>query len=78
MPLSDPARLTPRERDVLRLLLGGNAPAAVGEKLEVAVSTVRSHIKHLHEKTSTHSLSELIAWGYEHRDGWDPEEDACA
>ncbi|MBN2007259.1 MAG: hypothetical protein JXA21_28165 [Anaerolineae bacterium] len=52
--------LSRRELDVLRLMAADlSAPEIAGE-LSVAVSTVRSHIKHIYEKLDAHSRYEAV------------------
>lgn len=59
-------RLTPREAEVLRALMAGGDVADVAASLTISIATARTHIKRLHVKTHTHSLSGLVGWGYEH------------
>jgi DNA-binding CsgD family transcriptional regulator/PAS domain-containing protein len=52
--------LTRRESDVAILLLQGRPPAAIATELAMTLNTVRTHIRHLFEKTGTDRLSELV------------------
>lgn len=54
-------RISPREVQVLALLLDGAHLDAVAERLHIASSTVQDHIKSLLEKTGTKNRSEMIA-----------------
>lgn len=54
--------LTFSEARVLLLLLQGTKPSDIGRQLGVKVSTIRTHIRHLHAKSETHSLVELASW----------------
>jgi LuxR family maltose regulon positive regulatory protein len=56
--LADP--LSERELTVLRLLANGLSSLAVANELVVAVSTVRTHIKHIYVKLDAHTRSEAI------------------
>jgi PAS domain S-box-containing protein len=47
--------LTPREREVLKLLAGGLVAADVAETLSVDLSTVRYHVRHILEKLEVHT-----------------------
>jgi LuxR family maltose regulon positive regulatory protein len=53
-PLSD------RELEVLRLLAADLSAPEIAEELVVAVSTVRSHIKHIYGKLDAHSRYEAV------------------
>lgn len=51
--------LTRREEEVLFCLAQGMGPAETAERLCVAESTVKSHVKHIYAKTGVHSREEL-------------------
>ena len=53
--------LTPRERDVLRLLSEGLDGAAIAERLFLSPATVRNHIQHVLSKLGVHSRTEAVA-----------------
>jgi DNA-binding CsgD family transcriptional regulator/PAS domain-containing protein len=52
--------LTRREAAVAVLLLQGRPPAAIASELAMTMNTVRTHIRHLLEKTRTDRLSEVV------------------
>jgi len=54
-------RLTPTEARVARLLARGASPAQIADSMEVRVSTVRTHLQHLYEKTGAKRQVELVA-----------------
>jgi DNA-binding CsgD family transcriptional regulator len=54
-------RLSPREEDVVRLLLEGLPTNAIAERLNISLHTVRDHLKRLYRKTSVRSRSELLS-----------------
>jgi DNA-binding CsgD family transcriptional regulator len=54
-------RLSPREREVLRLLVQGLDTGALAERLGISPHTVRDHLKHVFRKTSCRSRSELLS-----------------
>lgn len=56
-PPTRPA-LSPRERDVLRLLALGHTYADVGRALDIGLGTVQSHVKTLYEKLHVASKAE--------------------
>ena len=53
--------ITPREVQVLALLLDGNRLDQIGERLHITSSTVQDHIKSMLDKTGSRNRSELIA-----------------
>lgn len=53
-------KLSPRELDVLRLLVKGRSVPYMREALMISKSTVETHIKHLYSKCDVHSKQELI------------------
>lgn len=61
-PLAEP--LTGRERDVLTLVCDGLSNAAIGERLHLAESTVKTHIKALLGKAGCANRVELIVHAY--------------
>jgi LuxR family maltose regulon positive regulatory protein len=57
-PLSEP--LSEREVEILRLMAKDLTSPQIAEKLIIAVSTVRSHRKHIYHKLDAHSRYEAI------------------
>ena len=53
-------RLTPREREVLRLMAEGSPSRAVAAELGISYTTVRTHIRSLGSKLGVHSKLEAI------------------
>ena len=58
---NDDIDLTPREHEVLALLVDGMNYAVIGEKLFISLDTVRNHIRHIYEKLHVHSKSHAVA-----------------
>jgi FixJ family two-component response regulator len=52
-------KLSPRERQVARLLAEGMPNKAIGQRLEISERTVQVHRLHLMEKLDIHSAAEL-------------------
>ncbi len=52
--------LTPQELKVLKLVGEGQSNRQIAEKMQVAPSTVRSHLKHLYSKLGLRSRSEAV------------------
>jgi DNA-binding NarL/FixJ family response regulator len=59
---ADPAAdLTPREREILDLLVDGYRYKEIGQRLTISLDTVRTHIRHIYEKMQVRSRSEATA-----------------
>lgn len=54
------ARLTPREREVMQLLVAGDKTVQIAHKLHISPSTVEKHRLRIFDKTETSSVVELI------------------
>ena len=52
--------LTPKETEVLKLLVEGFSYKMVAEELNVAIETIRSHIKKIYKKLQVNSMSEAV------------------
>ena len=55
----NPAGLTPTEYRVAIALRDGLSPASIGKQLNMAMSTVRTHLRNVYGKTGLHSMLEL-------------------
>jgi predicted ATPase/DNA-binding CsgD family transcriptional regulator len=66
-PPANPAGLTVREAEVLRLVAGGLTDAQVAERLVLSVRTVHSHVRSIYRKLGVRSRS--AATGYALRQG---------
>ncbi len=53
--------LTPREEEVLRLLVRGYNGARMEQELVISKNTVKTHVRHVYAKLGCHSQQELIA-----------------
>lgn len=53
-------RLTPRELDVLELVLSGAGNKAIAGQLLLGLPTVKSHLQHVFRKTSVATRTELV------------------
>jgi DNA-binding CsgD family transcriptional regulator len=52
--------LTPRETDVVRLVLRGASSAAISDALCISRHTVQDHLKSIFDKTGVHSRRDLV------------------
>jgi len=57
-----PSQLTPREEDVLMLVVQGLTNKAIAQKLQISVHTVESHLHHIYMKIDAESRSQAVAW----------------
>ena len=57
----DNYNLSPRETEVLELILKGYSNKKIGEKLFISFTTARTHVSHIFEKTSVSSRMELVS-----------------
>lgn len=55
-----PTTLTPREYEVLALIVSGNKTSGIARKLYISENTVRDHIKSIYKKCQVHSHQELV------------------
>ena len=57
----EPARLSPREREVLQLSAEGRAVADIAGALEISPMTVKSHFRHIYEKLDVPGRTAAVA-----------------
>ena len=62
--------LTPREREVLELIVDGARNADIALRLEIGPGTVKSHVKHILAKLGAVNRSQVVAQYLGFRDGW--------
>jgi DNA-binding CsgD family transcriptional regulator len=53
-------RFTPMEVEVLKSLALGNSPATIARHFQVRISTVRSHLRSLYQKTGLHRQADVV------------------
>ncbi len=53
--------LSPRETDILELLVDGHAKKTIADKLNISYHTVDSHLRKVYEKLEVHSASSAVA-----------------
>ena len=61
-----PARLTPRQMQVLRLLGEGASTAEIADMLHLSKETVRNHVRHVLRALGVHSRLEAVALAHQH------------
>lgn len=60
------ARLSPRERDTLRLLTDGLSNSEIAERLGISEKTVRNHLSHLFDKLGVWSRTQAVVFARDH------------
>jgi two-component system nitrate/nitrite response regulator NarL len=59
---SDPARLSPREREMLSHLVAGHSNKAIARRLEIAEATVKVHLKSVLRKIRVENRTQAAIW----------------
>ncbi len=59
--IGDSVRLSPRQREVLACLMDGRSHGEVAESLQLALNTVRTHVRHMCRLAEVHSTPALVA-----------------
>ena len=63
----DISQLTPRERDILKLIAQGLPNKMIARRLEITESTVKVHVKHMLKKMKLKSRVEAAVWVHQER-----------
>jgi two-component system, NarL family, nitrate/nitrite response regulator NarL len=58
--------LTPRELEIVRMVLGGSTNKEIGEKLAISENTVKTHLTHIFNKVGASSRIELALFAAHH------------
>ena len=59
--------LTPRELDIVRMVVDGSTNKAIGDQLAIGENTVKSHLTHIFNKVGASSRIELALFAAHHR-----------
>ena len=57
-----PAELSPREREVLRLIAAGESNGQIAARLGISVNTVERHVSNLYRKIEARGRADATAW----------------
>jgi DNA-binding NarL/FixJ family response regulator len=66
MPETDPAQLTPREVEVLKLIAAGKSNQEIASDLVISINTVTNHVKNIPGKTGTANRTEAANFAHPH------------
>lgn len=61
-PTRDPLALTPREQQIVDMLVQGYTYQEMGRILGIAYNTTTNHIRSIYEKTDVHTQTRLVLW----------------
>jgi DNA-binding NarL/FixJ family response regulator len=64
-PQSADESLTPRELDIVRAVARGMTNAELGERLEISISTVKTHLAAVQRKIGARNRTEIAIWAWE-------------
>lgn len=59
-------RLTPREREILGLLIGGLSNNEIGERLNLREQTVKNRVSEIYAKLGVSSRAQAVVWALQH------------
>ena len=62
-------KLSPRERDVVRLIAAGCVTREIAVQLDVTEKTVYTYVRHIMEKTGQHTRLKLAVWWHKMQNG---------
>jgi len=55
-------KLTFREVEIAIMVTQAKCRKTIATELNISIHTVDTHLRHVHQKTNTHSLTELLVW----------------
>lgn len=66
-PAEDTFNLTPREKEILELLVRGNSYKMIADKSSVSVDTVKKHLQNIYHKLHVNCGTEAVAKALQHK-----------
>ena len=61
--IAEVAKLSPRETEILAIWLAGHNASYIEDTLHISRNTVKTHLKHIYQKTGVESKEELLCLG---------------
>ena len=65
-PPAPATTLTPREKDVLRLIAAGRSNVEIAQRLYITHATVKTHINNLFAKTGVRDRAQAVTYAFHH------------
>lgn len=65
-PRELPSGLTPRELEILLVLVRGKSNQEIADDLRISVKTVGHHVQHVYEKAGVRTRAAATVWAFEH------------
>ena len=62
MRIVDDTNLTPREKDIVMLIIQGKNKQEIAGSLFLSVSTIKTNIEHIYQKFEVHNKVELVVY----------------
>ena len=60
--MNENTKLSTREKAIILMVAEAKSRKTIASELKLSIHTVDTHIRHIHLKTNTHSLPELVIW----------------
>jgi len=60
--MEENTKLSTREKAIILMVAEAKSRKTIASELKISIHTVDTHIRHIHLKTNTHSLPELVIW----------------
>ncbi|MGA2822769.1 MAG: helix-turn-helix transcriptional regulator [Bacteroidales bacterium] len=60
--MEDKTKFSAREKTILQLVAQAKCRKIIASELNLSIHTVDTHLRHIHLKTNTHSMVELLVW----------------
>jgi LuxR family transcriptional regulator, maltose regulon positive regulatory protein len=65
-------KLSKKEKAIIQLITQGKCRKNIADELHSSVHTIDTHLRHIHLKTRTHSLTQLIVWAMHNQELFPP------
>ncbi|WP_232676637.1 response regulator transcription factor [Nocardioides sp. R-C-SC26] len=72
----DDAGLTPREADIVALIVAGHSNREIGEELQLSINSVKTYIRSAYRKMGVERRTQAVLWGLARGLGADPSAEA--
>ena len=62
MRIVDDKNLTPREKEIILLILSGKNKREIAENLFLSISTIKTNVENIYKKFNVHNKAEFIIY----------------